>query len=152
MTSALLIARMLLAAVFLIAGLAKLADLAGSQQAMRDFRRASTASQSVWSAPAARRTGDGCGNAVAPLSLVGRLGSVASAAAVCGRHRLQLGTGTAAGVPLFRTVALGSGGLADPHSQPRAGGHRCRRSWLWSEHTSTGSPGLDGSHEWVATR
>ncbi len=37
MTSAFLIARMLLAAVFLIAGLAKLADLAGSQQAMRDF-------------------------------------------------------------------------------------------------------------------
>ena len=37
MTSALLIARVLLAAIFLIAGLAKLADLAGSQQALRDF-------------------------------------------------------------------------------------------------------------------
>src|SRR2546421_11456445 len=37
MSLALLIARLLLAAVFLIAGLAKLADLAGSQQALRDF-------------------------------------------------------------------------------------------------------------------
>lgn len=33
----LLLARLLLAAVFLVAGLAKLADLAGSQQALRDF-------------------------------------------------------------------------------------------------------------------
>jgi uncharacterized membrane protein YphA (DoxX/SURF4 family) len=33
----LLIARLLLAAVFLVAGLAKLADLAGSRQALRDF-------------------------------------------------------------------------------------------------------------------
>src|SRR2546421_6349865 len=37
MSLALLIARLLLAAVFLVAGLAKLADLAGSQQALRDF-------------------------------------------------------------------------------------------------------------------
>ncbi len=37
MSLALLIARLLLAAVFLVAGLAKLADLAGSRQALRDF-------------------------------------------------------------------------------------------------------------------
>src|SRR5205085_2967374 len=37
MTLLLLLARLLLAAVFLVAGLAKLADLAGSQQALRDF-------------------------------------------------------------------------------------------------------------------
>ncbi|MFL5700974.1 MAG: MauE/DoxX family redox-associated membrane protein [Ktedonobacteraceae bacterium] len=37
MAFALLTARLLLAAVFLVAGLAKLADLAGSQQALRDF-------------------------------------------------------------------------------------------------------------------
>ncbi|MFL5696682.1 MAG: MauE/DoxX family redox-associated membrane protein [Ktedonobacteraceae bacterium] len=37
MATALLIARVLLAAVFLVAGLAKLADLAGSRQALRDF-------------------------------------------------------------------------------------------------------------------
>jgi len=37
MATALLIARLLLAAVFLVAGLAKLADLAGSRQALRDF-------------------------------------------------------------------------------------------------------------------
>jgi len=34
---ALLIARLLLAGVFVVAGLAKLGDLAGSRQAMRDF-------------------------------------------------------------------------------------------------------------------
>ena len=32
-----LFARLLLAAVFLVAGIAKLADLAGSRQALRDF-------------------------------------------------------------------------------------------------------------------
>ena len=37
MSLALLIARLLLAAVFLVAGLAKLADLAGSRQALHDF-------------------------------------------------------------------------------------------------------------------
>jgi peroxiredoxin/uncharacterized membrane protein YphA (DoxX/SURF4 family) len=37
MSIALLIARLLLAAVFVVAGLAKLADLAGSRQALRDF-------------------------------------------------------------------------------------------------------------------
>jgi peroxiredoxin len=37
MAIVLLIARILLAAVFLVAGIAKLADLAGSRQAMRDF-------------------------------------------------------------------------------------------------------------------
>jgi len=37
MTLLILIARLLLCAVFLVAGLAKLADLAGSRQAMRDF-------------------------------------------------------------------------------------------------------------------
>src|SRR2546421_8676075 len=37
MSLALLIARLLLAAVFLVAGIAKLADLAGSRQALRDF-------------------------------------------------------------------------------------------------------------------
>src|SRR2546423_2741111 len=37
MTLLLLCVRLLLAAVFLVAGLAKLADLAGSQQALRDF-------------------------------------------------------------------------------------------------------------------
>src|SRR6266550_3919213 len=37
MALALLTARVLLAAVFLVAGLAKLADLAGSRQALRDF-------------------------------------------------------------------------------------------------------------------
>src|SRR5215469_15513786 len=37
MDVALLTARVLLAAIFLVAGLAKLADLAGSQQALRDF-------------------------------------------------------------------------------------------------------------------
>jgi peroxiredoxin/uncharacterized membrane protein YphA (DoxX/SURF4 family) len=37
MSIALLIARLLLAAVFLVAGLAKLADLTGSRQALRDF-------------------------------------------------------------------------------------------------------------------
>src|SRR5205085_8371350 len=37
MALVLLIARLLLAVVFLVAGLAKLADLAGSRQAMRDF-------------------------------------------------------------------------------------------------------------------
>jgi peroxiredoxin len=37
MSLALLLARLLLAAVFLVAGLAKLADLAGSRQALRDF-------------------------------------------------------------------------------------------------------------------
>ena len=37
MTAVLLIARLLLAAVFAVAGLAKLADLAGSRRAMRDF-------------------------------------------------------------------------------------------------------------------
>src|SRR5437762_2593121 len=37
MAIALLIARLLLAAVFLVAGLAKLTDLAGSRQALRDF-------------------------------------------------------------------------------------------------------------------
>ena len=37
MTLLLMLARLLLAAVFLVAGLAKLADLAGSRQAMRDF-------------------------------------------------------------------------------------------------------------------
>ncbi len=37
MTLALLFARLLLAVVFLIAGLAKLADLSGSQKALRDF-------------------------------------------------------------------------------------------------------------------
>src|SRR6266550_8111485 len=36
MATALLIARVLLAAVFLVAGLAKLVDLAGSRQALRD--------------------------------------------------------------------------------------------------------------------
>src|SRR3989440_4627818 len=37
MALVLLIARLLLAAVFLVAGLAKMADLAGSRQALRDF-------------------------------------------------------------------------------------------------------------------
>jgi uncharacterized membrane protein YphA (DoxX/SURF4 family) len=37
MTLLLLFARLLLCAVFLVAGLAKLADLLGSRQAMRDF-------------------------------------------------------------------------------------------------------------------
>ena len=37
MAFVLLAARLLLAAVFLVAGLAKLADLAGSRKAMRDF-------------------------------------------------------------------------------------------------------------------
>ncbi|TMD43114.1 MAG: DoxX family membrane protein [Chloroflexi bacterium] len=37
MALVLLIARLLLAVVFLVAGLAKLADLAGSRQALRDF-------------------------------------------------------------------------------------------------------------------
>jgi uncharacterized membrane protein YphA (DoxX/SURF4 family) len=37
MTLALLIARVLLSAVFLVASLAKLADLAGSRAALRDF-------------------------------------------------------------------------------------------------------------------
>src|SRR5215831_1017894 len=37
MAFALLTARLLLAAVFLVAGIAKLADLAGSRQALRDF-------------------------------------------------------------------------------------------------------------------
>ena len=37
MTLLLLCARLLLALVFLVAGLAKLADLAGSRQALRDF-------------------------------------------------------------------------------------------------------------------
>src|SRR5947209_5798790 len=37
MSVALLIARLLLAVVFVVAGLAKLADLAGSRQALRDF-------------------------------------------------------------------------------------------------------------------
>jgi len=37
MSLVLLLARLLLAAVFLVAGLAKLADLAGSRQALRDF-------------------------------------------------------------------------------------------------------------------
>src|SRR3954470_21076591 len=37
MMLSLLFARLLLCAVFLVAGLAKLADLAGSRQAMRDF-------------------------------------------------------------------------------------------------------------------
>src|SRR5690242_4358466 len=37
MAIALLIARLLLAAVFLVAGIAKFADLAGSRQALRDF-------------------------------------------------------------------------------------------------------------------
>jgi len=37
MTLLLLCVRLLLALVFLVAGLAKLADLAGSQQALRDF-------------------------------------------------------------------------------------------------------------------
>src|SRR5438132_12892887 len=37
MSLALLIARLLLSAVFLVAGFAKLADLAGSRQALRDF-------------------------------------------------------------------------------------------------------------------
>src|SRR3712207_963926 len=37
MEVALLVARLLLAAVFVVAGLAKLADRAGSRQAMRDF-------------------------------------------------------------------------------------------------------------------
>jgi uncharacterized membrane protein YphA (DoxX/SURF4 family) len=37
MTLLLLLARLLLSIVFLVAGLAKLADLAGSRQAMRDF-------------------------------------------------------------------------------------------------------------------
>src|SRR6266478_8116855 len=37
MTLLLLFARLLLCAVFLVAGLAKLADLSGSRQAMRDF-------------------------------------------------------------------------------------------------------------------
>jgi len=37
MTLLLLFARLLLCAVFLVAGLAKLADLAGLRQAMRDF-------------------------------------------------------------------------------------------------------------------
>lgn len=37
MSMALLLARVLLAAVFLVAGLAKLADLSGSRQALRDF-------------------------------------------------------------------------------------------------------------------
>jgi len=37
MTLLLLFARLLLCAVFLVAGLAKLADLPGSRQAMRDF-------------------------------------------------------------------------------------------------------------------
>ena len=37
MSLALLIARLLLTAVFLVASLAKLADLAGSQQALRNF-------------------------------------------------------------------------------------------------------------------
>src|SRR5437763_13502559 len=37
MSLVLLLARLLLAAVFLVAGVAKLADLAGSQQALRDF-------------------------------------------------------------------------------------------------------------------
>ena len=37
MNLVLLLARLLLAAVFLVAGLAKLADLAGSRQALRDF-------------------------------------------------------------------------------------------------------------------
>jgi peroxiredoxin/uncharacterized membrane protein YphA (DoxX/SURF4 family) len=37
MSLALLLARLLLAAVFVVAGLAKLADLAGSRQALRDF-------------------------------------------------------------------------------------------------------------------
>src|SRR5689334_20325617 len=37
MEIALLLLRIILAAVFLVAGLAKLADLAGSRQALRDF-------------------------------------------------------------------------------------------------------------------
>jgi uncharacterized membrane protein YphA (DoxX/SURF4 family) len=37
MALGLLIARLLLAGVFLVAALAKLADLAGSRQALRDF-------------------------------------------------------------------------------------------------------------------
>src|SRR5947209_15440906 len=37
MALVLLIVRLLLAAVFLVAGLAKMADLAGSRQALRDF-------------------------------------------------------------------------------------------------------------------
>src|SRR5205085_9532659 len=37
MSVVVLFARLLLAAVFLVAGLAKLADLAGSRQALRDF-------------------------------------------------------------------------------------------------------------------
>ena len=37
MTLALLIARVLLFVVFLVAGIAKLADLAGSRAALRDF-------------------------------------------------------------------------------------------------------------------
>lgn len=37
MTLLLLLARLLLSIVFLVAGLAKLADLAGSRQAMRGF-------------------------------------------------------------------------------------------------------------------
>jgi uncharacterized membrane protein YphA (DoxX/SURF4 family) len=37
MTLLLLLARLLLCIVFLLAGLAKLADVAGSQQALRDF-------------------------------------------------------------------------------------------------------------------
>jgi uncharacterized membrane protein YphA (DoxX/SURF4 family) len=37
MNLVILLARLLLCVVFLIAGLAKLADLAGSRQALRDF-------------------------------------------------------------------------------------------------------------------
>ena len=109
--------------------------------------RACTASQPVWSALALGRTGYCAGAASSRLGLVGCLGGARLATALCGRHRLQPGTWAAAGLPLFRAVALGSRWLA--HLRPQPGAGRLGRSHprLGQKHAPIGCAGLVGSPE-----
>src|SRR2546429_9605121 len=107
MSLVLLIARLLLTAVFLVAGIAKLADLAGSRQALRDFGVPAVLARPFGLLlPLAELAGG-----VAPLFSApprgGALGGLGRVPRFRGRLGFQLGRGSAAGVPRFGPTPFG---------------------------------------------
>ena len=116
MDAALLIARLVLAGVFAVAGVAKLSDLEGSRKAIIDFgvparlcrppRRCCSTVSWGWPPPSSP-----------PQRLVGRPGGAGAAAVVRGWHFGQPGPRPQARVPLLRTAALLPGRMEDPGPQ-----------------------------------
>ena len=123
MDAALLIARLVLAGVFTLAGVAKLADLKGSRQAIIDFGVPSAMGAPLGLLLPLAELAVAATLLAGIYGLVGGSGGAGAPLCVRGGHLHQPGPRPEARLPLLRAAALRPGRVEDPRPQRSP---RCR--------------------------